>query len=252
MSKQPRRMTRKDKATNVAPTNAKFAQENTNKLMQTFSPTPAQKTLINKIRQNTLCFVDSEAGVGKTSATLHYFCQEYLANPHKQIVIVRTPVEIGGDKIGYLPNSLEAKLEIHFASAKQILEQFLGKGRVEADMGTRIHFKIPNYMLGSTMEDCLILIDEAQQLQPMILKLLLERTGKDSKVVIAGCSNQLYSTGKDRNALSDAIKRFFKVEDGELVPRFDDVGIHKFEINDVMRSEIVKTVIRAYDGVGGI
>lgn len=252
MSKQAKRFTRKEKPLEAAPTNTKFVKETTNKLLQTFTPTPAQKTLINKIRENTICFIDSEAGTGKTSATLHYFCQEYLANPYKQIVIVRTPVEIGGDKIGFLPSSLEAKLEVHFASAKEILEKFLGKGRVEADLGTRIHFRIPNYMLGCTMDDSLILIDEAQQLQPMILKLILERTGKDTKVVVAGCSNQLYNTGRDRNALADAINRFFYLEDGEYVPRFDEVAMHKFEIEDIMRSEIVKTVVRAYEGMGGI
>lgn len=253
MSKQAKRFTRKEKppVANAAPTNVKFVGQTTTKLLQTFTPTAAQKTMINKIRENTLTFTDSEAGVGKTSATLFHFCQEYLKDPYKQIVIVRTPVEIGGDKIGFLPSSLEAKLEIHFASAKEILEGFLGKGRVEADLGTRIHFKIPNYMLGSTMDNSFVLIDEAQQLQPAILKLILERTGKNSKVVIAGCSNQLYSSGKDRNALADAISRFFYVEDGEYVPRFDEVGIHKFEVSDIMRSEIVKTVVRAYQGVGG-
>lgn len=255
MSKSAARYLKKSRdAVEAHAPKAKFVEENATKLMQAFTPTQAQKTLINKIRENTITWVDSEAGTGKSSAALYHFCKEYLLDPYKQLVIVRTPVEIGGDKVGFLPSSLEAKLEIHFASAKEILERFLGKGRVEADLGTRIHFKIPNYMLGSTLDNALILIDEAQQLQPMILKLILERTGQNSKVVIAGCSNQLYGSGKDRNSLADGIERFFKYDEdvGDLVAKYDEIAIHKFDLSDVMRSEIVKTVIQAYSGVGGI
>ena len=56
------------------------------------TPTAPQKALINKIRANTLTFVDAPAGVGKSSAILWYYCQEYLRDPSKQIVITRTPV----------------------------------------------------------------------------------------------------------------------------------------------------------------
>ena len=217
-----------------------------------FTPTKSQKEMINIIRANTLTFVDSEAGVGKSSAVLWHYCQEYKNDLTKQIVVVRTPVEFTDDKVGYLPSTIFEKCEPHFASTKKILDDFLGKGKVGADMGKRIHFKIPNYMLGSTIENSLVLIDEAQQLSPQILKLLLERIGKNSKVVVAGSSNQLFAdkTNK-RNALADAISRFFK-DDGEyIIPRYEDVGFYEFGIEDVMRSEIVKTVIMAYKGVSG-
>jgi len=253
MSNNAKRLTRKKKMEDAIPPHVKpkLNEQCTTRLLQSFTPTDSQKTLINKIRENTLTFCDSEAGTGKTSATLFHFCKEYIADPYKEIVIVRTPVEIGNDKIGFLPNGYGDKVAVHFASAREILEQFLGKSRVEADLGNRIHFKIPNYMLGSTISNSLVLIDEAQQLQPMILKLLLERTGLDTKVVIAGCSNQLYSTGKDRNALADALQRFFIFQDGEVYKKYDDVGYHEFDIEEIQRAEIVKTVIRAYKGVGG-
>jgi phosphate starvation-inducible protein PhoH len=253
MSKQAARLTRKEKSVEDKPlTRNKFNGETEKKLMERFTPTDSQKVLINKIRENTITFVDAEAGVGKTSAILYHFCKEYIENPYKQIIVLRTPVEVGSDKIGFLPNSLGEKLAPHYASTKEILEGFLTKGKVETDLGVRIHFKIPNYVLGATFNNSLILIDEAQQLQPAILKLLLERTGKDSKVVVAGCSNQLYGTGKDRNALADAMGRFFVNKDGVWHSKYEDVAIHEFDIEDIQRSEIVKTVIRAYKGIGGI
>ena len=115
--------------------------------MKDFVPTASQKELANKIREHTIVFINSEAGTGKSSAVLHYFCKEYLLDPSKQIVVIRTPIEVGGDKIGFLPNSESEKLAVHFSSARILLEQFLGKNRVEADFEKRIFFKAPNFML---------------------------------------------------------------------------------------------------------
>ena len=214
--------------------------------MKDFVPTASQKELANKIREHTIVFVNSEAGTGKSSAVLHYFCKEYLLDPSKQIVIIRTPVEAGGDKIGFLPNSEAEKLAVHFSSARVLLEQFLGKNRVEADFEKRIFFKAPNFMLGSTLSNSLILIDEAQQLQPIILKLLLERTGKYSKVVVAGCSSQIYTTDKSRNALADAEKQFFTFDGDFVEAKYPNIAYHEFDIDECHRDDVVKDVIRAY------
>jgi phosphate starvation-inducible PhoH-like protein len=123
----------------------------------------------------------------------------------------------------------------------------LKRCKVETDMDHRIHFKIPNYCLGATFDNSLIMIDEAQQLQPMILKLLLERTGVGSKVVVIGDNTQLYASNADkRNALKDALPRFF---DSSMEPLYPEVAYHQFSVKDVMRSDICKTVITAYTGL---
>lgn len=212
-----------------------------------FKLTESQQELQHKINHNTLTFVEGVAGSGKSVSILYTFAKEYLRDNTKQIIILRTPVEAGMDKIGALPDDYKAKTEPHFASTKKLLEQLLSRGKVETDMDHRIHFKIPNYVLGSTFDNSLILIDEAQQLQPQILKLLLERTGINSKIVVAGDNTQLYaSNSKSRDALKDAIPRFF---DKEGNSRFGDVAYHKFGVQDIMRSEIVKTVVTAYTGL---
>jgi phosphate starvation-inducible PhoH-like protein len=213
-----------------------------------FVLTAAQKNLINKIRENVITFVDAEAGTGKSSAVLHHFCKEYLLDKQKQIVVIRTPVEAGPDKIGFLPSDLASKCAPHFSSSKVLLEQFLGKGVVETDMDHRIFFRVPNFCLGATYDNALILIDEAQQLQPIILKLLLERIGLNTKVVVAGCSSQLYLKDKDRNALADAIKRFFVEDNGEKCPKYRDMAYHEFDIEECHRADVVKDIIRGYRG----
>lgn len=248
--KQVKRQSRREKVEqgNIPVVNRKANTWDGNYGYHNFKMTESQQELIGKIHENTLVFCDSPAGTGKTTAVLYAFVKEYLKDNSKQIVVIRTPVEAGGlDKVGFLPDSLESKLEVHFSSSKKILEQLLNKGKVETDLEHRIKFKIPNFELGATWDNCLVVIDEAQQLQPMIMKLLLERIGVGTKVVVLGDGNQLYaSEASKRNGLTDAISRFFDKEDN---PKFDDIAIHRFSIDEVQRSEIVKTVIRAYSGL---
>lgn len=208
-----------------------------------FQLTDTQREFANKIRANDLTFCVAPAGTGKSLTVLYTFVKEYLADNSKQIIYIRTPVEAGMDRIGFLPDGADQKLEPHFAAARNLLEQLLTKGKVETDLGHRIHFKIPNFCLGATFDNCLICIDEAQQLPPLILKLLLERTGINSRVVVLGDNTQLYTDSRGRNALLDAIPRFFT---SDKEPKYEAVAYHEFEVEDVMRSDLVKTVIRAY------
>jgi phosphate starvation-inducible protein PhoH and related proteins len=239
------RQAKQESGVPIKPKKESFIAQN-NKGVSEFAPTASQRALTNKIRQNTLTVIDSEAGTGKSSAVLWHFCKEYIANNNLCIYVIRTPVEAGDDKIGFLPFSESEKLAVHFASARVLLEKFLGKGRVADDMEKRIFFKAPNYMLGHTIDNGLVLIDESQQISPLTMKLLLERIGKETKVVVAGCSSQIYSTDKKRNALADAINRFF-TEDKE--PKYADMAYHEFDIEECHRADIVKDVIRAYRGI---
>lgn len=247
--KDHKRVSRRDKieAGKSATINRKASVWTEQYGMNQFKLTPSQQELEHKIHNNTLCFIDSVAGTGKSMTVLYSYIKEYLKDSSKQLIIIRTPVEAGLDKLGALPDDYKAKTEPHFASTKKLMEQLLTRGKVETDMDHRIHFKVPNYVLGSTFDNSLIMIDEAQQLQPNILKLLLERIGVNSKCCIVGDSTQLYtSTDNKRNALKDALPRFFTPEG---VSKYNDVALHTFTVEDVMRSDIVKTVITAYSSL---
>jgi predicted ribonuclease YlaK len=223
------------------------AAEDTVARVNMFKPTQSQWEAIEVARNNTLSVVEGVPGSGKSSCILWDYCQEYLKDSTKKIVVVKSPTEAGQlDKIGYLPGTLDEKMSAHFVANRRILEEFLGKGKVECDLNKRIHFLVPNYLLGMTLDNSLILVEEAQQLQPMMLKLILERVGINSRVSVVGDRAQLYTDAKEarlRNGLTDMVYRFFN-EDGSA--KFNNVGHYKFGVEDVMRSEIVKTVIKAY------
>jgi len=252
--KQPRKPTRREKAQAGQAVKAvdqglggAIAPRKRSAVMvgQKLNLTNSQKIVGNLIKSKGIIFVEGTAGTGKTTGILSEFVEQYLADNTKQIIVIRTPVEAGSDKIGFLPNGLDDKIEPHFASAKDILNVLLGRGKVECDMNERIHFKIPNYMLGSTLDNSLVLIDEAQQIQPMIMKLLLERAGKNTTIVVAGDPTQLYVNDTTRNGLAHAKSQFIS-PDGE--PYYPTVDCFTFPLEDSKtRSELAYTVVHAYN-----
>ncbi|MNY19609.1 hypothetical protein D3C86_1530490 [compost metagenome] len=79
----------------------------------------------------------------------------------------------------------------------------------------------------------------------MILKLLLERIGHNTTCIVLGSSGQLYAeNGHGRNALRDAMKRFFNED---MSPKYENIGYYKFPLEACMRNDVVIDVIRAYD-----
>lgn len=240
----PRKKTRSDKAPKQS------VRGDTECLgMKTFHPSKWQKECLDIISDHKITFVDSSAGVGKTSVALFYACQQYLADVNKKIVFVRTPAEVGKDRIGFLPGAattgMEDKLGPHFESTKALLVDFIGKGKMEADEGKRIFFTIPNFALGKTFTDTVYVIDESQLLEPLILKLLLERIGLGTQAIVLGSSGQMYAdNGNGRNALRDAIQRFFETD---KTKKFERIGYYKFPLEACMRDDVVIDVITAYD-----
>lgn len=217
-----------------------------------FSLSSAQTKCFSTIKNNIITFIEGKAGSGKSLCALYYAVKQYLEDPTQKIIIIRTPMEATlHDKVGFLPDDLNAKLAPHFASTKLLLEQLLTPEKVRADIEgphKRIQFLVPNFVLGATFDNSILIIDEAQTLNPVIMKLLLERIGNNSKMIVLGDPSQIYSSNKDRQGMRDAISKFFYIDKEQEVTesKFEDIGYFKFEISDVMRSEIVKTVLTAY------
>ena len=208
-----------------------------------FIPTANQSKIVDSINTNTMTVVDAPSGSGKTSVVLHTFCKAYMANKEYNILVIRQPNEAGNlDKLGALPGELGEKTAPYFQAYKEILTDFLG-AKFQADFDKRIKFEPINYMLGRTLDNALILVDEAQTVEPMLMKLMLERVGYNSRIVIVGDKSQTYSGGR-RGGLQDVMGRFFK-EDG--TPEIEDAQYIKLTSEDVMRSEFCKSVVKLYD-----
>lgn len=217
-----------------------------------FTPTDKQKQVNNLLIEYPLTFVFGCAGTGKSSGILYHFCNEYLKDNTKEIIIIRTPVEAGPDKIGFLPGEPDEKMGPHFKSAEVLLKEFLGP-KYKCDLDKRIHYMVPNYALGCTLNNALVLIDEAQQLTPPIMKLLLERLGKNTVCAVVGDSTQLYASGKEkRNGIIDGHSKFFFEREVNnqtyWEPKSNMVGRFEYHWSDNVRSDISQEVTKAYCG----
>lgn len=228
--------------------NAHVSSISDGKDYKSWSLSKEQKTLGNVMKSNDLIFVSGKAGVGKTSGILYHYISDYVDDKHKEIIVIRTPVEAGFDKIGALPNGVEEKTEPHFKPARNIINQLLGSGKADCDIRQkRIRFEIPNFVLGDTFDNALIIISEAQQMPPEIVKLLVERIGKNSKCVVEGDPSQLYAEGR-RNGLSHAMDVFFDSEGNSMFS--NRIGMFKFSNKINMRSDIVQDINNAYEAYG--
>lgn len=215
-----------------------------------FTPNSKQKHVNNLLIEFPLVFVQGCAGTGKTTGIIHHYCSEYMRDRSKKIMVIRTPVEAGPDKIGYLPGDEDDKLAPHFSTYAGIMKTFMGN-KFEADLNKRIHFMVPNYALGATWDDALILIDEAQQLTPAIMKLLLERIGINSVCAVVGDPSQLYADDKtSRNGLTHAMDKFFIKHEyhgrTEYEPKSNMVSAFAYDPEDNVRSDISREVVRVY------
>ncbi len=228
-----------------------YNDTNQTKGLDSFKLNQKQKCVNNMLIEYPLVFVQGCAGTGKTTGILHHFAREYIQDKTKKIVIIRTPVEAGPDKIGALPGDKEDKLEPHFKAYEKILTDFIG-GKFKADFGKRIEFMIPNYALGITLDDSLVLIDEAQQITPDIMKLLLERLGQNTVCAVVGDHTQMYAKDKNkRNGLTHAISKCFVERersngDVELEPRSTMISSFKYDPQDNVRSDISREIVKLY------
>lgn len=228
-----------------------YNNENQLSGLTNFVPTKSQKQVNNLLIEFPLVFVQGSSGTGKTSGILYHYCNEYIADKSKKIIVIRTPVEAGPDKIGALPGDKSEKLEPHFSAPSGALRELLGN-KFDADLNKRIFFTVPNYALGMTLDNALVLIDEAQQITPDIMKMLLERLGKNTICAVVGDPSQLYVEGRTkRNGLSHAIDKFFTKRElmnrVEYEPRSNLVASFTYDSSDNVRSDISAEVVRIYE-----
>lgn len=214
-----------------------------------FHPNEYQKDLIRSIIENDLTVVQGSSGVGKSTTAIWQALHEIKRGEFKSIIFVKTPSQIGDDDLGALKGSTDDKLKPHFDGMRSIFHSFMSKAKLTLEeKHGRIIFDIPNFMAGRTFDNVIIIIDESQMNSPETTKMMLERAGVGTKVVLLGDKAQCYSTKKRVDGLSDFINRTFKEVDGEMISDYDIIGYVRLPAEANMRSELSKTIVKIYEG----
>ena len=183
--------------------------------LEWFKPSGKQSIVVDSIDEYDTVLVQGSSGCGK-STTAVWKGLSILGNQYNHIMFIKTPNESGDDAIGYLPSDVNNKLEPHFKAMKGVFLEFMNEAKLETDVKKgNIKFEIPNFIQGSTFSNTYAIIDEAQNMSPLTLKLLLERFDDSCKVVVLGDCMQTYSIKKRQDGFTDLVKRVCDTDEND-------------------------------------
>lgn len=200
-----------------------------------------QRCYVEAIEQNDMTFGIGPAGTGKTYLAVAMAASALLAKKVARIILVRPAVE-AGERLGFLPGSLQEKIDPYLRPLYDALYELLEPERVDKMIEKNIIEMAPlAFMRGRTLNDAFIIMDEAQNTTSEQMKMFLTRLGSNSKAVITGDVTQIDLPNPRRSGLVEAIS---------ILSGTDGIKFIHFEDGDVVRHHLVQRIIRAYDHFG--
>jgi phosphate starvation-inducible protein PhoH and related proteins len=200
-----------------------------------------QRRYVEAIEQNDMVFGVGPAGTGKTYLAVAMAAAALLAKKVSRIVLVRPAVE-AGERLGFLPGSLQEKVDPYLRPLYDALYDLLEPERVDKMLERNVIEIAPlAFMRGRTLNDAFIIMDEAQNTTTEQMKMFLTRLGNNSKAVITGDITQIDLPNPKKSGLVEAIN---------VLEGVDGIRFCHFEDGDVVRHHLVQRIIRAYDSSG--
>lgn len=196
-----------------------------------------QGEYLRAIQENDIVFGTGSAGTGKTFLAASYAAGELFSRRINKIILSRPNVE-AGPGLGFLPGTLEEKYLPYLAPFEGVFVRALGRGFYDYCLKDKTIEPVPiGFMRGLTFDNCIVLVDEAQNIAPTEMKMILSRIGRNCKMIFSGDTNQQDIPGK--SGLDDALEKLRYVEGIETI---------NFRHEDIVRSKMCKQIIMAYEG----
>jgi phosphate starvation-inducible PhoH-like protein len=200
--------------------------------------TSNQKKYIQLLNSKDIVFACGPAGTGKTFLAVAKAVASLQLGLVNKIILSRPAVE-AGEKLGFLPGDLKDKVDPFLRPIYDALYDMMHYDQVEKKITNNIIEIAPiAFMRGRTLENCYIILDEAQNTTKIQMKMFLTRLGKNSKMVIVGDNTQIDLISKNDSGLIDASKKLKNIE---------DIGFIELDKRDVVRHEVVRKIINAYE-----
>ena len=199
--------------------------------------TLGQKRYVDSIRENTLVFGIGPAGTGKTYLAMACAVESLVTGTVRRIILSRPAVE-AGERLGFLPGDLAAKVDPYLRPLYDALYEMLGPEETNRLMEQRtIEIAPLAYMRGRTLNDAFVVLDEAQNTTPEQMKMFLTRLGFNSKMIITGDVTQM-DLGNGAPSGLRVVQRVLRHVDG--------VDFVELGSEDVVRHRIVAAIVDAY------
>ena len=197
-----------------------------------------QKKYFNLLNSKDIVFASGPAGTGKTFLAVAKAATSLQQGLVKKIILSRPAVE-AGEKLGFLPGDLKEKVDPFLRPIYDALYEMMPYDQVEKKIANNtIEIAPIAFMRGRTLEDCYIILDEAQNTTKIQMKMFLTRLGKNSKMVIVGDNTQIDLVSKNESGLIDASNKLKNIQ---------DIGFIQLDKGDVIRHEVVRKIINAYE-----
>jgi phosphate starvation-inducible PhoH-like protein len=202
---------------------------------------PNQRKYVEAIEQADMTFGLGPAGTGKTYLAVAMAVAALMAKRVSRIILVRPAVE-AGERLGFLPGSLQEKVDPYLRPLYDALYDLLDQGKVDNLLERNVIEVAPlAFMRGRTLNDAFIIMDEAQNTTMEQMKMFVTRMGNGSKAVITGDLTQIDLPNPKKSGLFDALRVLEDVE---------GIRFCHFEEVDVVRHSLVQRIVRAYDSYG--
>jgi phosphate starvation-inducible PhoH-like protein len=197
-----------------------------------------QRRYVDAIERHDMVFGIGPSGTGKTYLAVAMAVDALLVKEVSRIILARPAVE-AGERLGFLPGTLQEKINPYLRPLYDALYDVLDPDRVERYVEKSIIEIAPiAFMRGRTLNDAFVILDEAQNTTSEQMKMFLTRLGFNSKAVVTGDITQIDLPNGRRSGLVEAV---------EVVGKVPGIGFVYFTERDVVRHNLVQRIIRAYE-----
>jgi len=202
--------------------------------------TPNQRKMADSIHKNDIIFAIGPAGTGKTYTAVALAVRALRNKEVKRIILTRPAVE-AGESLGFLPGDLKEKVDPYLRPLYDALDDMIPAEKLRSYLETRIIEIAPlAFMRGRTLDNCFVILDEAQNATDLQLKMFLTRMGPTAKFIVTGDITQIDLPKKQQSGLNTAIK---------LLDNIPGIDIIYLSGNDVVRNKLVKRILEAYGDI---
>lgn len=199
--------------------------------------TPNQQKLADSFRHNDLTFALGPAGTGKTYVAIALAVKALKNREVKKIILSRPAVE-AGEKLGFLPGDMKDKIEPYLQPLYDALEDMVPAVKLKEYMETKVIQIAPlAFMRGRTLNDAVIVLDEAQNTTTHQIKMFLTRLGVNAKMIITGDVTQIDLPRTATSGLVQALR---------ILRDIPGIGKVEFGKKDIVRHQLVQRIVEAY------
>lgn len=202
--------------------------------------TANQRRMVDSISKNDIIFAIGPAGTGKTYTAVALAVRALKNKEIKRIILTRPAVE-AGENLGFLPGDLKEKIDPYLRPLYDALDDMIPAEKLKAFLENRtIEIAPLAFMRGRTLDNCFVILDEAQNSTDMQLKMFLTRMGPTAKFIVTGDVTQIDLPRKQQSGLNTALR---------ILNEINGIDIIYLNGDDVVRHKLVKNILRAYGDI---